>query len=183
MLTIPFGHAVDALRWTLGNFTNLVATSAIRRQSAIVEDTDKRHVIAVPDQIAVSGHLENGAVASIHLRGHVSPTRNFLWEINGTKGDILIEGGNAHLQFGQALMTTYRNGVAEQFDGAESSEAPEAPVFSGLLHAYRNLHSDLTTGSAFLPSFSDAVVTHRLIQCVERAAQSGTSQSYDHQQK
>jgi hypothetical protein len=44
----------------------------------------------VADQIAVTGILESGAVASIHFRGGMAHGTNFLWEINGTEGDLVI---------------------------------------------------------------------------------------------
>ncbi|CAM5704493.1 hypothetical protein MAUB1S_03679 [Mycolicibacterium aubagnense] len=54
------------------------------------------------DQIAVTGRLESGAVASLHYRGGSSRGTNLLWEINGTEGDLVLTGDSGHLQFGQA---------------------------------------------------------------------------------
>src|SRR5947199_2587040 len=99
MLSIALGHGADALCYCLGEVRELSATMAIRRTSATIVGTDERQSMTAADQIAVSGLLEGGAAFSIHYRGGVSRGTNFLWEINGTDGDLQItaEGGQAQI--------------------------------------------------------------------------------------
>ena len=66
MLSIPFGHAVDALCHCLGEFDSLVATSALRRREISFPDLRQPVVATAEDQWAVSGTLVSGAVASIN---------------------------------------------------------------------------------------------------------------------
>src|SRR5207247_10544946 len=65
------------------------------------------------DQVSVTGLLEGGAALSIHYRGGSSRGTNFLWEINGTEGDLQVtaDGGQA-----QIFDLTVRGG-----NGAQSS--------------------------------------------------------------
>src|SRR5438477_5149563 len=88
MLSIALGHAADALCYCLGEVRELSATMAIRRTSATIVGTEERQPMTAADQIAVSGLLECGAAFSNHYRGGVSRGTNFLWEINGTDGDL-----------------------------------------------------------------------------------------------
>jgi len=46
----------------------------------------------------VIGTLKSGAAISIHYRGGMSKGTNFLWEINGTEGDIQVTGNIGHGQ-------------------------------------------------------------------------------------
>ncbi|MFV2217126.1 gfo/Idh/MocA family oxidoreductase, partial [Actinomadura sp. LOL_016] len=71
------------------------------------------------DQIAVTGILEPGAVASLHYRGGRTRSNNFLWEINGTEGDLVVTGDSGHLQFGLVTIHGSRG---------KSDELAELPV-------------------------------------------------------
>lgn len=104
LLTIPFGHTVDALTMVLSDFASLSATTATRRTQIRHTATGGWLPQSAEDQVAVSGVLESGAVASVHYRGGTSRGTNLLCEINGTKGDLRVTGDSGHLQFGQAAL-------------------------------------------------------------------------------
>jgi len=47
----------------------------------------------VEDTLSIHGTLrESGALASVYAHGGASPGPDFVWEINGTAGDLLITG-------------------------------------------------------------------------------------------
>jgi predicted dehydrogenase len=178
MLTIPFGHTIDAVTMALGEFTDLTATMATRRQQVRNSATGQLAPMTAPDQIAASGVLEGGAVASVHFRGGRSRATNFHWEINGTDGDLLLTGGSGHLQFG--LVTVY----GAQRDDTAPTKLPVPASYSSLAHvdasgtetwhpvahAYEHIRTDLTEGSRHAPDFSHAARRHRLLDRIQRAA-------------
>jgi hypothetical protein len=43
-----------------------------------------------PDQVLISGVLQSGAVASVHLKGGTTNGKGFMFEIHGTDGDLAI---------------------------------------------------------------------------------------------
>src|SRR3954452_9857792 len=90
LLTVAFGHSLDALNHVLGEFAELSAVSAIRRPLITAEQTREQIMKTAPDQIAVIGTLTSGATASIHVREAVAGGIGFLWEINGTDGTLRI---------------------------------------------------------------------------------------------
>src|SRR5690606_15778667 len=107
LLTIPFGHTVDALCYCLGELGEVSATLArVRKHYAVLppelylpmtaheqyalRERGEPRAGTAPDQVAVSGVLAGGAVASLHFRGGASRGTNLLWEINGTEGDLQI---------------------------------------------------------------------------------------------
>jgi predicted dehydrogenase len=130
------------------------------------------------DQIAVSGVLENEAVASIHFRGGISRATNFHWEINGIDGDLLLTGGSGHLQFGQVtLYGAQGKGTAPQelpVPSSYSSLARQGDVGTQLwrpvAHAYEQIRTDLALGTHDAPDFGHAARRHRLLDRIQRAA-------------
>jgi len=180
LLTIPFGHAVDALCWCLGEFRELTGTHALRRPYARMAGTELDYPTATDDQLTVSGFLTNGAVASIHYRGGTSRGTNFLWEINGTEGDIQLTG-NSHLQFGNVTIRG-ANGVDTSLavlpvpdSYTVVSGIPSQQSFN-LGQVYAFLLNDIRQNTHMLPTFDDGVTRHRMISAIEQAFESGRHQ-------
>src|SRR6059058_3801916 len=61
LLTVPFGHSLDILNYTLGEFADLSAVSDVRRPLISIEETGEQIVKTAADQIAVIGTLSSGA--------------------------------------------------------------------------------------------------------------------------
>lgn len=178
LLTIPFGHTVDALCHILGEFRSLSATTAIRQPVVTRIDTGERLAKTAEDQIVVGGVLENGAVAAIHYRGGVARGTRLSWEINGTKGDLRItaEGGHGQI-FDLSLF------------GAQGDARVLAPIAIEPRHRwvpadlagpavnvaqlYARFAADLRDGTRTAPDFAEAVTRHRLIAAIERSAAEG----------
>ncbi|GAA0433142.1 Gfo/Idh/MocA family oxidoreductase [Streptomyces luteireticuli] len=181
MLTIPFGHTLDAVSMVLGEFTEVSATTATRRPVVHEEGTGRAAAMTVEDQIAVSGRTASGAVASVHFRGGLSRGTNFRWEINGTDGDLVVTGDSGHLQ--QASLTVRGGrgpdtGLAELPVPDRYDDVPAlADLRGGPLHAmgaqYARIHADLTRGTAHVPDFAHAARHQRVLAAIERAAASG----------
>ena len=185
MLTIPFGHTTDAFCWCLGEFSELSATFATRRRVVRVSDDGTMCQSDIADQVSVTGTLESGAVASIHFHGGLSRGVGFLWEIHGTEGDLLIEGPNGHVQMMPLVVKGGRGDEARVRDLPIPSSyrwtphgTPEGVPFN-LAPAYIRLAEDLTSRRETAPTFGNAVVRHRMIEAIAKAAKTGTRQSYD----
>ena len=71
MLTIPFGHSLDAFCWTLGEFAELSATFATRRPQVRHVESGQMLACDVADQIVIGGRL---ACKVSRLRAASSPT-------------------------------------------------------------------------------------------------------------
>jgi predicted dehydrogenase len=179
MLSIAFGHAADALCYTLGEMRELSATTAIRRKSFTVSGTGARKPVTADDQVCVSGLLDGGAAFAMHYRGGYSRGTNFLWEINGTEGDLQVtaDGGQA-----QIFDLTVRGGnktdtsleampVPEQY----RSSSVQGPALN-VAQAYARFARDYYEGTHLCPTFDDAVIRHRMLSAVEIAAATGQRQ-------
>ncbi len=178
MLTVPLGHTVDLLTMALGEFSHLTATVASRRTKAHNRETGELKPTNVEDQVVLSGTLTSGAVASIHFRGGTSRGTNFLWEINGTEGDLMVTLDAPHIvQFARA---TLHGGHADETTMTELPGPPRyerVPNLAGrehdvaytLAHAYEQLYRDITDGTTLTPDFEDAVRLHRLLDHIQRS--------------
>jgi predicted dehydrogenase len=182
MIAIGMGHTVDALCYCLGEFDSLNAVTTIRRATLRIAETGEERARTDPDQVMVQGLLASGAAASIHFRGGRNRATNLLWEINGTAGDLRISTLGGGVQ-----------AVATKIEGARGDDLAMAPLvvperfyrvsrraLAGYAHnvaeAYHRFAQDIRTGTTSCASFDDAVVRHRMIDAIERAAKSGERQ-------
>jgi predicted dehydrogenase len=181
LLTIPFGHAVDALCHCLGEFDSLVATSALRRPEIAFADLPQPVTATAEDQWAVSGTLTNGAVASIHYRGGYGRPPGLWWEINGTQGDLRVSCDFGHAQ----IMQLRLQGAQGAEPLADLTPPDSCYLVKGLAdpalnvgQLYAAYAADLKDGGHRAPTFDDAVVRHRMLEAIETAAATGTRQRY-----
>ena len=184
MLTVQFSHTIDGLCWCLGEFRELSATLGNRYPRVRRTDTGEMLAKTTDDQIAVCGTLESGALASIHFRAGLSRGTNFLWEINGTGGDMVVTGDLGRLQYGQVRIQGANGldkGLADLPVPAKYKLVAGSPedLSYTVAHAYARLLSDIRNGTAEVPTFYDAVVRHRMIEAIQRASDTGMRQRYD----
>jgi len=178
LLTIPLGHTLAALRDVLGEVAEVSAVMATRRPTAMSIDTGEMLPASAPDQVLVSGILASGAPISIHYRGGASRDGNGLfWEIHGTEGDIRVSGSSGHVQMVQLSLTGGR-GAENAFRALEIPASyrtgwPEDVEAGNVARLYARMAKDLRNGTRTAPSFEDAVGIHRVIDAIERAAESG----------
>lgn len=182
MIYATFGHAVDALNDVLGEFTELNATTINRRKTTIIAETGESIPMTAFDQIAVSGVLESGAIATVHYRGGMNKGTNFHWEINGTKGDLVITAAGGH----PAVFPLTIQGNNEATDELQITEVPSKyqfveaselyPINYNIALNYSRFALDLKNGTNLAATFADAVVRHQMITAIETAGSTGIRQ-------
>jgi predicted dehydrogenase len=68
LMTSPGGHSIDALCYCLGEFKELSSVVPNQRQRIKIVETGETIQMTAPDQVLLSGVLQSGAVASVHLK-------------------------------------------------------------------------------------------------------------------
>ena len=177
MLTIPFGHTIDALCWCLGDFREVWALSAMRRKSFTVAETKEVRPTNADDQIVIGGVLENGIVVSAHYRGGLSRGTTLLWEINGTEGDLQITAPLGHLQMSELTLRGGRDqdkqlAVMEIPAKYRTVSASLGGPAVAVAEEYARFAKGPATADA-VPDFDAAVHLHTLLDAIERSAKSG----------
>ena len=187
LLTITSGHTLDALVYLLGHFKSLSAFLSTRFTEQKIrrngEDTDETAPKDTADQVLVQGLLEDDLAVTFHLRGgpNTSAVQGFRWEIHGTKGDLVFTGSDAFFELTQISLHHSSSSFSGTRDITPKYNSLVDNV-AGLYKAFAIEEQDASfQGTKFegYPTFVDAVINHRLLDAIERSAQSGNAVTYD----
>lgn len=177
LLAIVAGHALEQLAFVLGEFVDVSARLAILRKQAVRTRDQVRIAVTSPDQVAIAGVLESGALASIHFHGGPLSPPQFSWQINGSEGQLVLRAERGYANMSELTLLGARN--AEPLR-AMATPSPYVLAPAGLSQAavnvaslYRQLALDLVSGSAETPDFEAAVRRHRVLDAIERADAEG----------
>jgi predicted dehydrogenase len=174
LLSIPVGHMLAGVHEVLGGFGDMSARMINRRDTVHVADTGETIPKTSHDQVLVHGALESGAAFSIHYRGGMSRGTNFLWEINGTEGDIQVTGATGHAQIVQLSIRGANGDTSELAPLTPPAAAydgwPDNSVARNVARLYAQVAQDIRSGTRAAPSFRDAVALHETIDAIERSA-------------
>lgn len=172
LLDIIGGHILEGFTHALGPFTSVTSTLAVQYPTAELVDasgnpTGKSVPQTAATQIAFSGTLANGAVASFHWRGGVSEEGGkagspLLWVIDGEKGSIRVDsdspaGGYIHVY----EPDLYLNGekVELEQDGLTNTGRAWAEYAKG--------------DAGDFPTLEDAVKLKSLLEAIKTSSRAG----------
>lgn len=180
LLTIPFGHGVDAMCYVLGELAYVSATLANRRPRFSVTDREGKVVSEATktshDYIAVNGTLQkSGGVVSVVYEGGMNPTGgpSFFWQINGTKGAVVLEGAVGHVQMYQPKVRFARTG----------EEAKELEVYQWADDDFsyavgEGWNAFAGKGDGHVTTFEDALLRHKMIEAIYKSNENGKREKY-----
>jgi len=183
LLTITGGHTVDALCYCLGEFRELAAFVVSQRDRIPLEGTGEIVAKTSPDQLVVNGIAGNGAVVSFQVRGGMARGTDFLFEIHGEEGDLVLTATSRTSMQRQELNVQGARGK-----GATLADLPvpgkyrwvREGVPSGspynVAQLYVKLAEAIRDGRPASPGFDAAVTRHRLLDAIVRAADTGVKQ-------
>ena len=183
LLTIPGGHNLDALCYCLGEFRELSAFAVSQRDAIPLEGTGEMIPMDVPDQLVVSGIVGAGTVVSAQVRGGMTRGQEFLCEIHGTEGDLVLAATTRTSTQRQELSVRGARGkdkdvadlpVPDKYRWVPATVPNGSPYNVGQLYA--RLGSAIRGGTDMPPSFADAVTRHRMLDMIIAAARSGQKQ-------
>lgn len=177
-LTIATGHVIDALRFVAGNFTRVACMATTQVQQWYETDTQQWVEVTSPDNVRVSGQLESGAAASVHVAAVPWAGSGFRMEIYGREG-TLVTTGSVSSQRGEMLRVQGARGSHELRDLAiperfvyVPADFPRGDPFNiGQLYAL--FAEAIRTGQSRLPTFETAVELHRVIDTIKQASDTG----------
>jgi len=177
-LTIANGHVIDALRMVLGNFTRVACMVTTQVQQIYETDTQQLVDVTSPDNVRVSGQLERGAAASVHVGAVPWAGSGFRMEIYGREG-TLVTTGSVSSQRGEMLRVQGAKGshelkdltIPERFVYVPDDFPRGDPFNVGQMYAL--FAEAIRTGQSRLPTFDTAVDLHRFLDTIKRASDTG----------
>jgi predicted dehydrogenase len=189
ILTIGGGHAIDALSFVLGDFTEVSA----RLTTLVTEwhNTDTGETVPVdsPDWVSVSGRIGSKAEVSFLVAAVPAATdgrRTF--EIYGREGMLSISAGPHHGATAEPNPSVYHG--PNRLFGARGKEplalmetpdrftlipdgVPPGPP-RNVAQAYARLAVAMAEDKPFDPGFAHAVRAHQLVAALERSSAAGS---------
>ena len=177
-LTIANGHVIDALRFVAGSFTRVACMVSTQAKQWYETDTQQFVEVTSPDNVRVSGQLESGAAASVHVGAVPWAGSGFRMEIYGREG-TLVATGSVSSQRGEMLRVQGARGshqlqdldIPERFVYVPSDFPLGDPFNVGQM--YSLFAEAVRTGRNRLPTFDVAVDLHRFIDTIKQASDTG----------
>ncbi|KAF1995654.1 NAD-binding Rossmann fold oxidoreductase family protein [Amniculicola lignicola CBS 123094] len=188
-VTIAFGHLIDTLCWVVGEVESFSATLANNRPQIpiVTENTYEPTGQILPktahDYVSITGKLVCGGVVDATCSGGLSRAgKSLFWEIEGTKGTLILEGGpiGSAVQMFPPTLRLYVDGDAEgeeiELEKVEGAAKGDYSYATGKAWAAWAAE-DVGEGYPVV-TFEDAVVRHRMIDAVYRSAETGARVTY-----
>jgi predicted dehydrogenase len=185
-LTITFGHSIDALCMVAGELVEVSALVSTQVPQWFESDTQKYVDVTSPDNVMLSGRLENGAVVNVSLGVHPFHGSGYRLEIYGTEGTLMMVGGG---DAGQEVKRRIMGGqkadkamqelpVPERFKVVPEAIRSQGPSYDVGQMWVQFAHA-IRAGTAVEADFAHAVRRHRMLDAIRRASETGQRQLID----
>jgi predicted dehydrogenase len=137
------------------------------------------------DQVLVSGILQNGAVASVHLKGGSAGGTGFLFEIHGTEGALaIVPADPSQATYIQVSEFTARGAqvgkpladlsIPERYRWVPPAVSAGLPF--NVAQLYMRMAEGIREGKSVSPDFNVAVNRHQLLDAIQKASDTGSRQ-------
>jgi predicted dehydrogenase len=182
-MTITGGHQIDALCYCLGEFRELAAFVVNQRDRIFAEDVGALVAKTSPDQLVVNGIIGDGAAISFQIRGGMSRGTEFLFEIHGETGDLVLAATSRASMQRQELSLQGAQGkgtaladmpIPDKYRWVPAAVPKGSPY--NVAQLYARLADSIRNGTQASPDFNAAVTRHRLIDAIVRASDTGQKQ-------
>ncbi|CAN9471375.1 unnamed protein product [Alternaria alternata] len=178
VLTIPFGHAVDALCYVFSSELRSISAVLSNRYPELelidektYQPKGEKKSKTSHDFISMTAELVNGGGnVDVKLR---SGGRDFYWEIIGSEGTLVLEGPKmgGHVQMFQPTVKIALG--QEELREVEVEKAEDTSFNVG-----RAWDAWAGEGVGSVTTWEDAVIRHKMIEAIYRSAEKGTKEDY-----
>lgn len=172
-LTIANGHTIDAMRYVLGEFSEFFAVLATQATEWLETDTKKKLEVTSPDHVLISGRLESGAVASLHVASVPYAGSGYRMEIYGKEG-TLIAYSDESPQLEQIRLKGAQKGnqlkdleIPPRFYHVQGT--PEGEPYN-VGQMYHRFAEAIRSGRKCEPNFDTAMELHHLVDKIRAAS-------------
>ena len=179
-LSIATGHAIDVLCLCVGEFKEVSAHVTTQVPVWDLADSGTTVAVTAPDNVAVSGVLANGAVASVHVATVPWHGSGWRMEVYGREGTLVASSSRMVQMDGIQLHGAHGNdGALEPLPVPDRlswvpAEVPKGAPFN-VAQLYRRLSESIQQGRPADPDFDLAVTRHHLLDAIQRSSDQGAS--------
>jgi predicted dehydrogenase len=177
-LTIACGHTIDAMRFVVGDYTDISTVVSTQASEWFETDTQKTVDVTAPDNILISGTLAGGAVASVHVAVVPWSESGYKLEVFGREGTLVASSSDSP-QLGDVKLQGAKLGdkglkdmpVSDKYVNVLEGMPAGAPYNVGQM--YYQFSQAIRTGGAHVADFDTAVELHRLIDAIRESSNTG----------
>ena len=177
-LTIACGHTVDAMRFVVGEFTEVSTLVSTQASQWFETDTQKMVDVTAPDNILINGKLSSGAVASVHVASVPWSESGYKLEVLGREGTLVATSSDSP-QLGDVVLQGAKladKGLHELPISSKHVNVLEgmpagAPYNVGQM--YYQFSQAIKSGTSHNADFDTAVDLHRLIDSIRKSSNDG----------
>lgn len=177
-ILIACGHALDVVRWYLGEVQEVCGMVETLVKETRFSDTGEVAPVTAIDTVAFMARLASGVTGTVHVSNVCNRGSGFRLEVYGTEGRLLVESSHM-VQYSPARVY-----------GAQGNEDVRELPIPGRLIEVTGLSADsqafqvaqllrrfiraLNSREGFHPNFGEAVSLHRTIEAVVRSSKTDT---------
>ena len=177
-LSISTGHTIDALCFCVGEFKEVSCRVTTQVTQWDILDTGEKVDVTAPDNVLVSGVLDNGAVASVHVAAVPWHSTGWRMEVYGREG-TLVASSDQMVQYADIRLQGSRSkdvGLQELPIPDRLSwvpgDVPTGQPFN-VAQLYRRLGAAILSDEDAEPDFNLAVTRHRLLDAIQQSSDRG----------
>lgn len=178
-LTIAAGHSLDALRFVVGDLSQVAAVVSTQTAEWYETDTDQRLPVTAPDNVLVSGRLQCGGVVSAHIASNPWAGSGLRMEIYGSDGTLTATAADSPQLSDLTLSGVQGPGqpqplpIPARFTDVLEGMPPGEPFNVGQM--YYQFGQAIRSGGPCQPDFATAVELHRLVDAIRQSSDTGQS--------
>jgi predicted dehydrogenase len=177
-ILIALGHALDVVRWYLGEVEAVCGSVQTLVPETHFVDTGEVVQVDAIDTVACMARMANGLSGTVHVSNACKGGGGFRLEIYGTEGRLLVESSHM-VQYSPAKVYAARGNAPLQelpvparfYEVTELAADSQAFQVAQLL---RCCLQAITGGEEFHPNFGEAVALHRTIEALVHSSRSAT---------
>jgi predicted dehydrogenase len=176
-ILIALGHALDVVRWYLGEVVAVCGAVQTLVPETRFADTGEVVQVDAIDTIACMARLANGLSGTMHVSNACTGGGGFRLEIYGSEGHLRAESSQM-VQYSPArVFGSHGNDPLQELPvPAKYAEVSEVPADSQAFQVAQLLRRCLRAIDAsedFHPNFAEAVRLHRTIEALVRSSERG----------
>ena len=135
-----------------------------------------------PDDVLVSGRLARGGSVAVHVASLAHHSSGYRFEVHGSEGSLtILAGGSPHNGSAKVLGAQGDAKELAELDVPQDSWVGEAGLSGqqiNIAKLWASYADSVMNGTpAFDPDFSSAVAHHELVDAVQRASDTGQTQT------
>jgi len=181
-LSISFGHAIDGLFTMVGGMATVAGSVNTQVPEWAADETGEKFSVDAPDDILTTGTLRSGGSVSTHVAAVARQGSGYRFEVRGTEGTLRLLGpGSVHAGPGQVFGAQGDAKELEAIEVPQDQWVVDEGLKGGAINIgklWASFADSIANGTTqFDPDFDAAVEHHRFIDAVQRASDTGQTQT------